>query len=163
MIRMPHVHSMHRVWMAALLAIGMLSATTSNAAEATRFRVRIDNISQGNVLQLGSGGDAPFALSPGLWMVHTQSAHVFESGKRDRGQGLETQAEDGNPTVLAKSLEKHPGVQSLGVFNAPVGASEPGPIGPGHAYEFTIAGMPGSRLTMTAMFGQSNDLFYAPN
>src|SRR5688572_6127188 len=120
--RMRHVHSVHRVWIAALMAMGMLSATSSFAAETT-FTVRIENISQGNALKLASGGDAPFALSPGLWMVHTQSAHVFASGKKDRGQGLETQAEDGNPAVLAKSLEKHPGVQWLGVFNTPVGAS----------------------------------------
>lgn len=144
------------------MAIGMLSATSSFAAEATSFKVRIENISNGNALKLASGGAAPFVLSPGLWMVHTQSALVFKSGKKDQGQGLETQAEDGNPAVLAKSLEKHRGVQSLGVFNTPIGASEPGPIGPGHAYEFVIAAMPGSRLTMTSMFGQSNDLFYAP-
>jgi len=31
-------------------------------------------------------------------------APVFKSGEHDRGQGLEAQAEDGNPTVLAQSL-----------------------------------------------------------
>lgn len=159
---MRYVHLVHRAWIAALMAIGMLGVTSSFGAEGTTFTVGIENVSQGNVLKLASGGDAPFALSPGLWMVHTQAAHVFESGKKDRGEGLEAQAEDGNPAVLAKSLEKHPGVQRLGVFNTPVGASEPGPIGPGHAYEFVITATPGARLTMTAMFGQSNDLFYAP-
>jgi hypothetical protein len=162
MFRMPDVHSVHRIWLAALMAIGMLNATSSFAAEATTFTVRIDNVSQGNALKLAAGGAAPFALSPGLWMVHAQSAHIFTSGKKDRGQGLETQAEDGNPAVLAQALEKHRGVQSLGIFNTPVGAGEPGPLGPGHTYEFVIAATPGSRLTMTSMFGQSNDLFYAP-
>jgi hypothetical protein len=162
MFRMRHVHFVHWVEVAVLMAIGILSATSSFAAEATTFTVRIENISNGNALKLAAGGAAPFALSPGLWMVHIKSTHVFESGKKDRGQGLETQAEDGNPAVLAQSLEKHQGVQSLGVFNTPVGDSKPGPLGPGHAYEFVIAAMPGSRLTMTSMFGQSNDLFYAP-
>ncbi|MCI0388057.1 MAG: spondin domain-containing protein, partial [Acidobacteria bacterium] len=49
-----------------------------------------------------------------------------------------------------------------GVFNTPVGASSPGPIGPGGAYEFTFSAKPGMRLSVITMFGQSNDWFYAP-
>jgi hypothetical protein len=37
----------------------------------------------------------------------------------------------------------------------------PGPIGPGGAYEFTVNAAPKTRLFLTMMFGQSNDLFYA--
>jgi hypothetical protein len=162
MFRMRYVQSVYRFGIVAFMVIGMLGAASGFAAEAVKFTVRIENISNGNALKLASGDDAPFAVSPGLWMVHTQKAHVFTSGTKDRGQGLEAQAEDGNPAGLAQALEKHPGVQSLGVFNTPTGASEPGPIGPGQAYEYVIAAMPGARLTMTAMFGQSNDLFYAP-
>jgi hypothetical protein len=142
--------------------LGLLSASSSFAGETTRFKVRIDNISTGNVLKLSHGGDAPFAVSPGLWIVHTASAPLFKTGEKDRGQGLEAQAEDGNPAILAKSLEKQKGIKSLGSFNTPVGASAPGPIVPGGAYEFVIIAAPGSRLTLIAMFGQSNDLFYAP-
>ena len=43
-----------------------------------------------------------------------------------------------------------------------MGASAPGPITPGAAYELTISAMPGDRLSMTIMMGQSNDWFYAP-
>jgi hypothetical protein len=42
-------------------------------------KVRIENISQGNILKLSSGGAAPFALSPGAWLVRTGSAHVFKT------------------------------------------------------------------------------------
>jgi len=142
----------------------MLSAASSFAADAgaVKFKVRIDNISKGNVLKLSAGGETPFAVSPGLWLVHTDSAPVFKNGEKDRGQGLEAQAEDGNPAVLAKSLGKQPGVKARGVFNTPVGAQKPGPIGPGGAYEFEVTAAPGTRLTFVAMFGQSNDLFYAP-
>jgi hypothetical protein len=141
---------------------GLLYAASSFAAETTTFKVRLENISQGHVLKLSSGGDAPFVVSPGLWVVHTKAAPVFKSGEKDRGRGLEAQAEDGNPAQLATSLEKQVGVQSLGAFTTPVGASGPGPIGPGGAYEFVVAAPAGARLTITAMFGQSNDLFYAP-
>src|SRR5262245_26939271 len=117
---------------------GMLSVTTSTAADAgaMKFKVRIDNISQGHVLPLSTGGAAPFAMSPGLWLVHTTPAPVFKSGEADRGQGLEAQAEDGNPAMLAQSLAQQAGVKAHGIFNTPVGAPKPGPIGPGGAYEF---------------------------
>jgi hypothetical protein len=38
----------------------------------------------------------------------------------------------------------------------------PGPITPGAAYEATISAVPGDRLSLTLMMGQSNDWFYAP-
>ena len=58
------------------------------------------------------------------------------------------------------------GVLKSGVFDTPVGASAPGPIGPGGAYEFSFTAgtnvTPGSgmRLSLATMFIQSNDLFY---
>ena len=58
------------------------------------------------------------------------------------------------------------GVLKSGVFDTPVGAAAPGPIGPGGAYEFSFtagtAVTPGSgmRLSLATMFIQSNDLFY---
>jgi hypothetical protein len=50
----------------------------------------------------------------------------------------------------------------VAVFNTPVGASAPGPITPGAAYEITISAMPGARLSLTTMMGQSNYWFCAP-
>ena len=51
----------------------------------------------------------------------------------------------------------------MAVFNTPAGASAPGPITPGAAYELTVSAVPGDRLSMTLMMGQSNDWFYAPD
>jgi hypothetical protein len=65
--------------------------------------------------------------------------------------------------MLAKSLQGGKGIKSVAVFNTPVGASAPGPITPGAAYEFTRSAMPGDRLSLTTMMGQSNDWFYGPN
>ena len=96
-------------------------------------------------------------------MVHTDKAPIFTAGKKDRGKGLEAQAEDGNPATLAKSLESDKEIKSVVVFNTPMGQKSPGPVGPGAAYECSIETAPGSKLAVTSMFGQSNDLFYAPN
>jgi hypothetical protein len=52
---------------------------------------------------------------------------------------------------------------SVQVFNTPVGMTNAGPIGPGGAYEFTFTAKPGTKLMLAQMFGQSNDLFYAPD
>jgi hypothetical protein len=49
-----------------------------------------------------------------------------------------------------------------GVFNTPVGAAAPAPIGPGEAYEFSFSAAPGSKLSFATMFVPSNDFFYAP-
>jgi hypothetical protein len=64
--------------------------------------------------------------------------------------------------MLAKSLDGGKGVKSVAVFNTPIGAGAAGPITPGAAYEFTISAMPGDRLSLTTMMGQSNDWFYGP-
>ena len=45
----------------------------------------------------------------------------------------------------------------------PVGAMGAGPIRPGASYEFSFTAMPGMKLFMTQMFGQSNDWFYSPD
>ena len=52
--------------------------------------------------------------------------------------------------------------RSSGVFNTPVGAAGPAPIGPGEAYEFTVYAHPGDALSFATMFIPSNDLFYGP-
>lgn len=63
-------------------------------------------------------------------------------------------------TIENVSVEKM--YTASGVFNTPVGATAPAPIGPGEAYEFSFDAAPGSRLSFATMFVQSNDLFYAP-
>ncbi|MGK4004022.1 spondin domain-containing protein [Sorangium sp. So ce1036] len=50
-----------------------------------------------------------------------------------------------------------------GVFDTPVGERMPGPLFPEESFEFRVGALPGDRLSFTTMFGQSNDLFYAPD
>ncbi len=50
-----------------------------------------------------------------------------------------------------------------GAFAVPVDATDPGPIGPGGAYEMTFLGAPGQRFSFATMFVPSNDLFYGPD
>ncbi|MCP5027514.1 MAG: hypothetical protein GY929_14650 [Actinomycetia bacterium] len=50
---------------------------------------------------------------------------------------------------------------SAGVFNTPVGQPDPGPVFDGDAYEFTVFGNPGDKLSFASMFVFSNDWFFA--
>jgi hypothetical protein len=126
------------------------------------FRVRIENISNKDGQSAADGSKWPFALSPGMWVVHRNEVRLFREGGTAL-EGLEMQAEDGNPTGLVQYLDGHHNQMAHGVFNTPVGANGPAPILPGGAYEFIFKAAPGMHLSVITMFGQSNDWFYAPD
>ncbi len=153
-----------KIWLAAL-AVGLPVVAQADAPmmKGTQFNVRVENVSTASTLRSTSGMTAPAPNSPGLWVVHTKSARLFRVGKPDLGWGLEAQAEDGNPSLLAEHCMHHEGVVASGVFDTPVGDEKPGPALPGKAYEFTLTAKSGERLSFTTMFGQSNDLFFAPD
>jgi hypothetical protein len=147
-----------------LLGLSLPAYGAGQPAASTKFKVRIENVSTTETLKLSNGMTAPAPNSPGAWVVHTKKSPLFVTGKHDMGHGLEAQAEDGNPMPLAQWLGQHQGhgIVASGAFDTPVGDSKPGPALPGKAYEFTFTAAPGARLSISTMFGQSNDLFYAP-
>ena len=144
------------------LILSVAGMASANGDQQTKFTVRIENTTKPDAFTASNGVKWSLAYSPGTAVVHTEKAPIFNAGKKDRGKGLEAQSEDGDPSVLAKSLQGGKGIRSVTVFNTPVGASAPGPITPGAAYEVSISAMPGDRLSLTLMMGQSNDWFYAP-
>jgi hypothetical protein len=138
-------------------------ATATRKVEPTKFTIRVENISSPEGRTASNGQKFPFALSPGMFVLSEKSAALFTEGKPARKNGLEMQAEDGDPSGLVASLvTMHHSSNLHGVFNTPVGAMATGPIRPGDSYEFTVTAAPGMKLFMTQMFGQSNDWFYAP-
>ena len=142
--------------------LGLAAGAAANGDKPTRFAIRVENTIQAEAFTASNGVKWSLAFSPGTAIVHTVKAPIFTAGKKDRGYGLEAQSEDGDPSTLAKSLVGGKGIKSVAVFNTPAGASAPGPITPGAAYETTISAVPGDRLSLTLMMGQSNDWFYAP-
>lgn len=154
------------LWAAALMILfGIYPAAGTFAQMKTdkqvRFTVRIENISNPDGQTASDGSRWPFALSPGMWVVHDREVRLFKVGN-PAINGLEAQAEDGNPAELLMTLDAHHGKMLHGLFNTPVGAEAPGPIVPGKAYEFSFMASPGMKLSLITMFGQSNDWFYAP-
>ncbi|SRR5581483_659501 len=131
---------------------------------ATKFKVRVENISDPAGMTASNGAKFPFALSPGLFVLSAKNGVLFTEGKAARANGLEMQAEDGDPSGLVKSFEAMHHASNLhGVFNTPVGAMGAGPIRPGDSFEYTFTAAPGMKLFSTMMFGQSNDWFYSPD
>ena len=148
----------------ALIAGAILSVAamaSANGDQPTKFTVRLENTTKPDAFTASNGVKWSVAYSPGTAVVHTVNAPIFSAGKKDRGKGLGAQSEDGDPSMLAKSLKGAKGIKSVAVFNTPVGARGPGPITPGAAYEVTVSAVPGERLSLTLMMGQSNDWFYA--
>ena len=136
-------------------------AVAKHTKKEATFKVRIENISNPEGLDAQDGSKYPFALSPGLFLVTDKKMDLFKEGKK-AGDELGSQAEDCNPEFLAKKFLTKLGSLNEGVFNMPVGAAMPAPILPGGAFEFTFKATEGMKLNFVTMYGQSNDLFYAP-
>jgi hypothetical protein len=98
-------------------------------------------------------GDAPVAAG------RVVSAPVAGTAENPRGL-----VNDGPTsfTVTIANVGAAPTYSASGVFNTPVGATGPGVIVEGGAYEFSFHAGAGSRLSLALMYVQSNDLFLAP-
>ncbi|HKP12687.1 MAG TPA: spondin domain-containing protein [Blastocatellia bacterium] len=152
------------VAIAIMITVSLITPTAAGIkhdGKAVRFTVRVENISDKDGQTAADGSKWPFALSPGLYVMHHSDVKLFREGRAAMPNGLEAQAEDGNPAMLGRYIAnelRH----TNGIFNTPLGASAPAPILPGQAYQFSFVTTPGAKLTLITMFGQSNDWFYAP-
>jgi hypothetical protein len=117
------------------LILSVAGIASGQDSMTTKFTVRIENITKPDAFTASTGVKWSLGFSPGIVVVHTDKGPIFTAGKKDRGQGLEAQSEDGDPGMLAKSLQGGKGIKSVAVFNTPVGANAPGPITRGTAYE----------------------------
>src|SRR6478672_8051852 len=111
----------------ALLAFVMTAqfavATASRVhrTTATRFIVRVENISNPQGYVASNGTRWPFALSPGMFVLNSKKSSLFTEGK-PASLGLQSQAEDGDPNGLINSLvSMHHAANLHGIFNTPVG------------------------------------------
>lgn len=149
--------------LAAVMLIGIQAAPTVFAAgkKKASFKVRIENISDKGGVTAVDGSKYPFVASPGLYAATASDLALFVDGRKAT-KGIEAQAEDGDPEMLLKEALRSNVEGSFGIFNKPLGADMPGPLLPGSSYEFTFTAVSGQRLSFYTMYGQSNDLFYAP-
>ena len=135
--------------MAGMAGSGGTAGSGGMAGATSSFKVKIENVSGSSAL--------PSGVSPTLLVLHTAPNPFFEVGKADPGLGLESVAEDGDPSALVTSLTTA-GMTAMAV-DTPVGKSSAGPALPGDSFEAVITAHPGDKLSLAAMYGQSNDTF----
>lgn len=149
----------------ALVTLVAASSSLASGKEGPKkatFKIRVENIADSAGIPAQDGSKYPFALSPGFFVVSKKDPQIFVDGKKASRQ-LEAQAEDGNPALSYKSFVKKVGTAYTGLFNLPVGKDMASPIFSGDAFEFEIYATEGMKLDLAFMYGQSNDLFYAPD
>ena len=123
-----------------------LVAVTITPRKARHFQVSIANVS----------ADQPVA--PGVVIPHGVCAPLFTEGLPDRGHGLESLAEDGDPSGLAGVLARQ--ALPVQVLKTPAGADAPGLLLPGRTYQTTVFLEPAEpNLSLAFMYVLSNDLF----
>jgi len=109
-------------------------------------------------LKMHSGYVSPVA--PVLWVVHEKGdMPIFTKGSMDRGLGLDSLAETGNPHELVTNLISMG--YNAGAYAVPDGSNEAGPLFPGDTYTFSFDAKPGQYLSIASMLGKSNDEFFA--
>ncbi|HEC11482.1 MAG TPA: hypothetical protein ENI86_18240 [Acidimicrobiales bacterium] len=97
----------------------------------------------------------PTPLAPVVYVWGDQGNPLFTEGEPAGDTGLENLAEDGDPSVLAATVEGD--VQAV-----PIDGTDPGPAFPGSGYEFEVEVPEGHTLSFATMFVQSNDWFLSP-
>ena len=90
----------------------VLKVTVTPGA-ASAFTVRIENVSTATTLATSDGETHAVPVAPGVWVVHTTDAPLFDSGAKDRGDGLEALAEMGDPSTLGARLARDTGLTSI--------------------------------------------------
>lgn len=143
------------------------AATTDDGAGASAggntsvtFRVTLENVSAPIPIP---GGEVEPGYAPGAWLIHDEGEPLYTEGQPDRGQGLESLAEDGDPrTLLAtlRGLERDGKLVDTDSFHLPPSEYEAGVLRPGASYEFSFSAKPGERLSFAGMYAQSNDVFF---
>jgi len=140
---------------AAAFAVVLASQAQAAPTNLQTYHVKVVNVSQ----QLVNG--QPWRLSPIIWLVHRQDAPLFSPGALDRGLGLRRLAEAGQPQQLALICSSIPDVQSCGSVSVRDGATQPGGLGPGNSYSFTVQAAAGDRLSLAGMVVPSHDTLWA--
>jgi hypothetical protein len=120
----------------------------------TTFKVHAQNVSATSAL--------PTAISPGVAVLHTTADPFFTKDAADRDLGLGALAADADPTALFAAVKTAAGIAGTSLFNIPTGATAAAALQPGDAYDFMVAAVPGDKLSIVSMFGESNDAFFAP-
>jgi hypothetical protein len=141
--------------------IGCVGTTVDEADRPAKFNVNMENTSLDGDLVPSEGDPQSIKFAPGILIVHTEDFTLFQAGSGPLFDGFEAMVEDGANAALLNALENEPGVVYLTAFAALDVSYAEAPMLPGEKATQSIEALPGDRLTVAAMFGESNDVFIA--
>jgi hypothetical protein len=133
--------------LALALAAGLAGAVPAEAGTAMTFTVTVEQLTTDQTLKLPDGSATKAPISPGIAVVHQGANPLFTIGQHASAE-LQRIAEAGQPEDAIAAMKQARGVSEVVMFD--------------RTDSFTITARPGDMLTFAAMFGQSNDCFYAP-
>ncbi len=96
-----------------LPAVSDVVMVSLSSTGSTSFTLRIENVSSSSTVMTSDGGSVAVPLAPGIFVIHTETNVLFETGMADYGYGLAAIAEDGDPSGLADMLAEDTGVTQL--------------------------------------------------
>lgn len=113
----------------------------------------------------GAAGEAGAAGAAGeAGSMNTAGENAMAGSAGDHAMAGSAGSMNQQPTAFRLHVENVAPFDHLksGSFTTKFGGTDPGPLAPGEAYEFTFTAGPKHRLAFATMFGQSNDWFFAP-
>lgn len=128
------------VGLIALLYVGSLAANLAVASDWKKYRVTITNATVNHI------------ITPPLIVIHNRKFKLFEVATA-ASEGFATQAETGNPAVLADEVVGQKGVREVITGN--------GGIGPGGSASFEFSASKKSLVSVTGMLATTNDAITA--
>ena len=147
-----------------LLAL-LLPAGCSNddSGTASLFEVLIENTATPTSLTASNGAQVPIVFSPVVAVLHsTPTTPFFTLGASAPGNGLESYAEDADPSMLLQQLSFADGVSLVGLANVSQQTQATGILPPGESFRVVLSSQSDSdRLSMVLGFTQSNDVIAA--
>lgn len=81
----------------------------------------------------------------------------------DKQDEMQVMPNQGNFTVTIENIGSTFNFLGSGVFNTPLGDSQPGPATPGKKYEFSVNAGRKQKLSFVTMLASTNDLFFGPD
>ena len=142
-------------------ALGCRTEDETPETGPTQFNVNMENISAPGALIPSNDEPGDILFAPGILVVHTPDFALFEPGSPALWDGFEEMVEDGANAILIETLLAEDSVLSATSFAALDASYADAPMFPGERATQSIEAVSGDRLTVAAMFGESNDVFVA--
>lgn len=152
---------------AAILSCGGLTSCggggSSNSGSKTRFEVILENVSNGQTLNLGGGRSGSVGFSAFVLAVHSagDANPFFTRGQTLNVEGVEKFAETAIPSDLIVTLQLNRRLSLIALASTPVGASGTALLGPGSRYRSVIDVGSDEDIAIASSFLQGNDLLVA--